>query len=213
MQPLQDAIFTTVLKNKTQIITAFKCFYWLILIIIVLGAYSIATNGSQMPFFYEIGVNAGRASIIFFAITLLPGMMRRFGITNKILTSIMTLRRYFGISVYMLALLHFMIVRFIFHVMQYGLMLPQLMLFEVMGFMALNMLFLLFLTSNNFSVAKLGIWWKRLHSLVYVIVWLIFLHVALMSISVWTILIGLTALAEVTSLIFAAYKKNQSKSA
>jgi DMSO/TMAO reductase YedYZ heme-binding membrane subunit len=67
----------------------------------------------------------------------------------------------------------------------------------------------MFLTSNNLSVKRLGKWWKRLHRVVYIVVWLLVLHTGLQRISVWTYFIGVFAVLEIGSLIYNYLKKKQ----
>lgn len=54
---------------------------------------------------------------------------------------------------------------------------------------------------------RLGKWWGRLHMVAYVIIWLVFAHVALEEIGPLTLLIGLYAIAEWVSLIYFWTKK------
>lgn len=211
MNTLIESLFAFTLKNKSAIIKGFQFLNIILFGIILVGSYAIYISHSSAVSFYMMGIYAGRMAVIFFTITLIPGILRRFGSNHKIATIIMLFRRYTGILVYISALMHFMFVRFVYNILQYGGIPPQVAAFEVFGLLALNLLLLLFLTSNNVSVTKMGVWWKRLHSLVYVIVWLIFLHIMLLQWNIWAILIGITASVELLSHIVHIYKKGTAK--
>lgn len=210
MQNFENAFFNLALKNKALIIRVFVIINFILVALTAFGSYAIATSQPYFPFFYELGVLSGQIAVIFFILTLSPGMMRRFGVNSKIFTTLMMFRRYLGIFVYLFALMHAVLVKVVFNVMQYGATFPPVMVFEVFGIISLELLLLLFLTSNNFSVAKLGIWWKKIHALVYIIVWFIFLHIALLEFNIWALLIGITAVGELISFVVAKYKNNRS---
>lgn len=71
------------------------------------------------------------------------------------------------------------------------------------------MTFWMFITANEGSVINLGVWWKRLHRLVYVVLWLTAFHVALQRISIWSILIWTVTILEVSSLVYAYIKRGR----
>jgi len=64
-----------------------------------------------------------------------------------------------------------------FFTIQYGLP-STIPLFQIFGMMALVLTIPLVLSSNNYSVKKLGKFWKILHYLVYPIMFLLVLHTA-----------------------------------
>ena len=119
----------------------------------------------------------------------------------------MIFRRYLGISMYLFAIIHTGFVRYVLAI-DHPASLLHLATFELFGTAASIMLFSLFITSNDLSVEKLGSWWHKIHNLMYLIVWFIFLHVALQRLSIWTLLIGATSLAQVASFWYA--KKSRS---
>jgi sulfoxide reductase heme-binding subunit YedZ len=75
-------------------------------------------------------------------------------------------------------------------------------LFQSVGFFALVLLSFLFITSNNFSVKKLGKWWKRIHRLIYVILLLVLIHTALQRVSIYSVLAAFFVSLEIASLIY-----------
>lgn len=187
MIDIPQSVFLFAVKKKQQIISVFWFFYTLLLIFTVMGQY-----------FLQFGLLAGKTAIIFLILTGIPGILRRFKINLKISSLLMLFRRQLGLTVYFLVLFHYMMVRFdartFFN--------PQFVLFEWMGFIAFNCLTIMFLTSNEFSVRTLGKWWKWIHRLFYVIVWLVFTHVMLQGLSIWSISIGILAVTEVLSYIY-----------
>lgn len=155
-------------------------------------------QNSYWPLFYDIGKKSGEMAILCFIFSSLPGIFRRFRISNKLIQILMRFRRSIGIATYLFVLIHSSFVRIVPWIARIFPVYP-LEVYVMFGVVAHILLFLLFITSNDFSVNKLGVWWHRIHTLMYVIVWIIFLHVALLKISIWTVLIGATAVAEVAS--------------
>jgi methionine sulfoxide reductase heme-binding subunit len=205
-----NTILRRVLAQKPIILKIFHLIFYFIIIAATI-VFFISMQQGVMPFiFYDIGVNSGRTALGMLIITLLPGITRRFRIKHQLIDILMSFRRQLGISVYLLALIHFLFVRYIPYLARKPTEMLQFAPFEFFGFIALSLLFFLFLTSNNFSVQKLGKWWKRLHRLVYIIVWLVFIHTSLIGWSIWSITIGVVAMLEVVSLIVDfIYKRSQ----
>ena len=200
-------MFGFTLKYKSQIIAFFKLFYLLLIMVMIVGGYAIYTQNSWYTFFYTLGVYLGRTALVFFCMSLFPGISRRFGIRSPLANSLQLIRRYLGISVFMCASTHFTLVRLMDVASGALLLAPKP--FELMGFTALTCLFLLFLTSNDYSVFHLKRWWKRLHSLVYIIAWILFGHIFLQGArDVWLFLITVTAIAETCSWLYFYYRRN-----
>ncbi|GIW63107.1 MAG: hypothetical protein KatS3mg090_0933 [Patescibacteria group bacterium] len=170
-------------KNKKLIVFLFFLAYFLNLLLLLMGWNWFATQ--KGPLLYNIGVVYGRLAVIFYSITLLPGIIRRFQIKESVLyqtqTILMLFRRQIGILVFFTVLIHYMFLRG-FRVLSFGL--PSILpTFEIVGFIAFQLMFLLFITSNDWSVSKLKKWWIYLHRTTYVIVFLIFLHILLAEFS------------------------------
>jgi sulfoxide reductase heme-binding subunit YedZ len=198
--------FDFVLQRKQKIITIFRLYYGLLGILTVVGIHSVLYKTQLYLPMYSLAIEAGRVAIVFLSLTLLPGIFRRLGITMPLISALMLVRRYLGVSVFMNGLFHYLVVRGVDRITG---VLPatDLPLFETLGFTAISLMFWLFATSNDWSVSHLGKWWKRLHRLVYVIAWLLFGHVALQQVSIWSILIGAIAILEVISWVKVALKK------
>ncbi len=190
-------IFAYIIPRKGKFITGFKVVYFLIAVAAFFAARSLYYEDRNAAFFYALGVNSGRAGLICYIITLIPGMMGRYGVRNKFFSLLTIFRRYIGILMYIFAMIHFLLVRAIFTIST-GIFIPPV-LFEVFGSLTLLLLFFLFITSNEFSVVKLGKWWNRLHKLTYPAMGLIFLHVGLQRISIWTIAMGTILVLQIGS--------------
>lgn len=176
----------------------FYLYYAFIIASIGFFFYQIVLLGNYSEQFNEIGTLAGTTAVYLFIATLLPGMLGRFGINNVVLTTMRFFRGNIGIAMFLEALMHYLLVK-IFPMILSGkivLLLP----FEVLGFFALQIAFLMTLTSSKFAMRKMGKWWKRLHSLTYILVWLLFGHVVLQEVSVTSVLLGVVAVVEVISL-------------
>ena len=193
-------------RSKT-FIRLFWIPYLTIIGISAFGGYQVATNGPWFEFFYDIGRKFGQLALILLGVVVIPGILGRFKVEIKITRVVTLFRRQLGDMVFLLAYAHFMILRGasrIFGVVPFQTPYP---VFEAIGILALTLLFPLFLTSNNWSVRVMGAWWKRLHRLIYVILWLVVIHTGLQRISVWTVLIGFFAILEVVSLVYDRWRK------
>jgi len=200
-------VFETASKKSPKIIANFKYLWLLIIIYSVFGTYSIVSGNSLQSFFWSKGVLFGRMALVLLGFVVLPGILGRFGIEIKLTRIITLFRRQLGITVFLLAFTHYHFVRGLPRYLGIIPFKPPFPLFETLGMAALFILFLMFLTSNNFSVKKLGKWWKRLHRFVYVVIWLLVLHTGLQRMSVWTFFIGTFAILEVTSFVWEHFKK------
>ena len=144
-------------------------------------------------------------AITLYCVTLIPGMMKRFGYQHKAISIIRIFRRYIGISVFLFAFTHASFVRLI-------LFLPQVIslhtpAFQTFGLISLILLFFMFLTSNEFSVNKLGVWWYRLHWVTHIIMITVLLHVLLQRVSFWSVMIGIIVVLQLLSFAVALCKK------
>ena len=192
---LQEKLLQFSIKQRKYIFAFFIFLYSLIIL-------SLFIAGNRLAVWY------GKSALFMLTLTVIPGILGRFKIKIPITFIITRFRRHFGILVFILAFSHSLYVYF----------LPQLavnknilifpgFLFLQFGFFALILLFPLFLTSNNFSQNILKKWWKKLHRIIYLILWLVFGHVALQRFSFWSVWIGIIALIEVISLIFERIKR------
>ncbi len=194
-----DRLFAYIIPRKEKVIFFFKIIYLIQIAVFLAAARVLYIGGPEALYYYQLGVGSGKIAVILFILTLIPGMMRRFGITHKLLSLLMIFRRYIGIAMYVSALAHFGLVKV---VPILSLKLPfRLAFFEFWGSLALFSLFFLFITSNDFSTAKLGVWWHRTHKLIYLSMWFILLHVGLQRISLWTVLMGATVLLMMASFL------------
>ena len=176
-----------------------------------LAAYIISATFFAADFYalnYSAGIWAGRLGIIIYIATLIPGILRRFKIHHPLGQMLMLFRRQTGVLSFMLVSLHGWFNKGLPLILKHRNLFP-LPPFSVMGISAAILLFLLFITSNDTSVHKMGRWWERLHQLTYLIVWLVFLHVALIKLSVWSVLIGFFAVLEVVSFLYNALNQKR----
>jgi len=207
MNPKTNAekVFQIILRKRKMIISVF---YGQNLFMAFLTGYAsfLTSQQTNRGMVYEWGETSGTISLVFFCLSIFPGILRRFGRSSKVTQVLMLFRRQIGVTAFIFGFFHYLAVR----------MLPILFagvpvnmnppLFEIFGFLTLYPMSLLFLTSNDFSVKKMGVWWKRLHSLSYLIVWSLFIHVALQGGETWMYLIGIFAVLESGSLAYFFFK-------
>lgn len=202
MNEIIDRLFLFVVINRQRIIFVFKILFFILFTILVYGSYSVYTRNSSLPFFIFLGQNAGKIALIFYLLTIIPGMAKRFGIKNKIIAILKIFRRYFGISMFLLVLIHYFLLRGV-NTFFRGIFIVPPPVFEIMGMTAFILLFPMFATSNDLSVRSLGKWWYIIHKLTYIIFWFIFLHTALQRLSIWSILAGTSVTLELISYIYS----------
>jgi len=144
-------------------------------IIIFIGSIWIADQNLTLP-----GAFSGKFAIWVFWAIAAAGILQRFqvkGGLQKIQLFLMKYRRYLGIIMFNFSFIHFMWMRG-FSMIQNGIpaMVP---LYQIFGTISFILLIPLVLTSNNYSVKKLGKFWKKLHYLVYPVMFLLVFHTAL----------------------------------
>lgn len=193
-----DDLFRIAVGSRGRIIGVFKWFYAALFLILLIGGRSIYLRDAQSLVLYQWGVWCGRIAITLYCITLIPGMTKRFGLQHKLFSLIRIFRRYIGISTFLFALTHASFVRLILY-------LPQVLefrpLFQVFGLASLVLMFFMFLTSNDFSVNRLGIWWYRLHWVTHIIMITVLLHTLLQRVSIWSVLIGIIVALQLASFV------------
>ena len=148
-----------------------------LLILIGVGLFII-----DSPYYLNIASNAGlmgQISFVLFCTAITPGIIKRLGILTQLQISLMLFRRQFGVTMYLMALNHmafmFAIPIFLAPIFEF----PPLNSFLLYGVASVSLLLPLWVTSNDWSVKKMGKWWKILHGLIYIAVFTIFMHVGL----------------------------------
>lgn len=126
-----------------------------------------------------LGAFMGKFAIYVFWLIAMAGILQRFkakGFLKKVQLILSSNRRQLGIWMFFLALTHYFWNKGFF-IIQSGLP-STIPLFQIFGMIAFVLTIPLVLTSNNYSVKKLGKFWKILHYLVYPIMFLLVLHTA-----------------------------------
>lgn len=194
---MTDTITSYIIKQKKLIIWIYRIAYLFLIL-------SIATFKWTKPYWLDIGRQAGDIAVIFFTITILPGILSRLkatGFLQQIQTSLMLFRRQNGILMFLFALTHYTYIRILPIIFQ-GSIWWKISIFEWLGISAFLLSAALFITSNNYSQRLLGPKWAKLHKLVYLITWLIFLHLVFMQRANWaTSIILIISVLEITSIL------------
>lgn len=195
-----------VTRRTMKVILGFKLLYLLLTVLLLLAARSALYMDSLYPSAYQWARMAGEYAVWTYVITCLPGIGRRLGIKHKLLALVMIFRRYFGILMYMLVLIHVTVLRVVPLLFQGLPWLPRPW-FEVFGSVAASMLFLLFVTSNDISTKRLGVWWHKIHQLTYVAMFMILLHLALQRVSQWTVVMAVLCAVQIVSYFVSRRRK------
>jgi len=207
-----DQLFALVVKNRRQIIFIFQLLYVSLFGFMLLAGYAIYFQKPQASIFLNSAMTFGQLALVTYILTTIPGICRRFGIQHRLIQILTIFRRYLGILMYAFTFFHYLLMRG-FASLFFGVAVLPEQLFTLVSFIALLFLTCMVLTSNDLLHGRLGKWWQRIHNLTYVVVFLIFLHVALQRISIWTVVIGINAVAQILShLVFFFRKKSQTLS-
>ena len=164
---------------------------------------------NDQSLWYQYGLLCGKIAVFSYLLTLIPGILKRLNLAKKVTDFYIllnTLRRSIGILTFLLIWYHFLFLIGIGSILS-GQMYKPSTLFEVFGLVAFQLLFLMFITSNGISVKKFGKWWGRIHSLTYIIIWLVMMHVSFVYLNL-SILLGIFAILELYSIL---YKKLKTK--
>ncbi len=202
---LIDQIFLWVSRNRNSLMKLVVSLNWMVAGILLIGSYSTIVGDANADIFHQLAKESGEYAALLFIMVSIPGIARRFRYSHKLLMVLMMFRRQLGVLMYLFVLMHALILRIIPWVTRSMPIVVEPFVFA--GSLANIMLFALFVTSNDWSVKMLGDWWNKIQNMLYVIVWCIFIHLALMGISIWTILIGITSIAQLTSHIYARHRR------
>jgi DMSO/TMAO reductase YedYZ heme-binding membrane subunit len=199
-----DALYRLVAERRNVIVMLLTINNWLLLALLCIGSYSIVLNDSNANWFYNYARECGEYAVIFFILVSLPGIARRFRFSHKLIMILMMFRRQLGVLTYMFILIHAVVLRAIPWMTKEIPMAVEP--FVLMGSLSSMVLFALFITSNDWSVRRLGELWGKLHTFIYVAVWFIFMHLALQGVSKWTVALGITAVLQFSSHIYASQR-------
>lgn len=167
------------------IVEIFLVVFWLLALVIALN------SPKQVFVLLELGGKLGTVSLILFSLTLVPGIIMRLKLVPQITLPIATLitpfRRHLGILMFITAFVHMSFSSTLPYIaiqlISTGTVVfpPPLRLFEQIALIAWLLLLPVWLTSNDYSMKKLGKSWKVLQRLSYIALWLIFIHVAMQT--------------------------------
>jgi Ferric reductase like transmembrane component len=158
---------------------------------------------------FEFGKLLGIGSLFSFVLTTLPGSLRRFGVKGvfrQIQILLTYVRAQLGILMFLLASAHY-IISFLYPYLSIGEQ-PPTKWYTIFSAFAFYLAFPLFVTSNSWSRKYLKRNWQRLHNLTYLIIWFIFLHVALQGDLILTFIILLTAILQISSFGYSYLTKS-----
>ena len=142
--------------------------------IVVLFSLSLS-NQPLILLSYDLGRKFGVASLLLLGATLTPGILKRLGIIRPLMILLNPYKRHLGISTYISALGHYLLVTLLpsLALRSFPPPLTQVSLFGLLAFLTMTPLFL---TSNDYSIRLLKKNWTRLHKLVYLAALLILFH-------------------------------------
>jgi sulfoxide reductase heme-binding subunit YedZ len=197
------------IQNKSIITNTFLLIELLILGNAVVIGFFLAQQRLDLIDVYDLGKWFGLMALVWYTLSLLPGMITRFRWQPTMLigTMLMLFRRHVGIMMFLSALSHYLFTT-IYYFTFSGIT-PFLAPGPTAGWIAFLTAIPLWVTSNSFAERKLGKWWKRIHRLTYVILLLVFAHLFLVM-TKWAWLGGAVLVLEVLSWAVAWRRQRQS---
>jgi hypothetical protein len=164
---------------------------------------------------YKIGKFFGILAVFAFLTSQIPGLFRRYslqGIFKQVGNLLMYPRAHIGVLMFLLATVHYQLTFILptVRTIEYGFKTPEP--FAVFGIMAFYLCFPLFVTSNDWSKKKLKQNWSKLHKLTYFILWVIFIHVAMVGKPLISGIIIFFGIIQVGSFVYARNLKAQKAS-
>lgn len=155
--------------------------YIVLIMMLLLGLPLYILFPQHISLFLEVGKKSATLSLLFYGLSLLPGMLRRFTIlpTTRIMS--MMFRRQTGILMFFFMAIHSGYSQ-VFPMLSSGLSpLLGINIRILLGFIAGLVLIPLWMTANDYSIKKLGRTWHTLHLLTYIALFGIFGHILLLS--------------------------------
>lgn len=151
---------------------------------------------------YSAGLLMGRISLVLYILTLISGICRRFTLKGRIVSVLTLYRKELGIAMYIFAFMHALFF------VSFSLEIPVFRIFGILGLLILTPLFL---TANKFATLRLKQNWKKLHKLTYPALGLIFLHTALIRLSIFSALAFTTLILLASSFVYDKFARDKIK--
>jgi len=161
--------------NPKLIIRLFQIAELVVAAFIVILFSLALSNQPLILLSYDLGRKFGVASLLLLGATLTPGILKRLGIIRPLMILLNPYKRHLGISTYISALGHYLLVTLL-PSLAFGSFPPPLTQVSLFGLLAFLTMTPLFLTSNDYSIRLLKKNWTRLHKLVYLAALLILFH-------------------------------------
>ena len=197
---LFQSVYRWILPRARKILPLFLLYEFLVFGPVV-GAIYLNAVGSEYLGMADLGRTFGQIAVVWYVLSLVPGMMKRLNLLPMTRTLLMLYRRHFGISMFLTAISH----QFLARTLPLAFFNPALLLdFDLgwqawFGVLALLTLFPLWLTSNDWSKKRLGRTWDAIHMLTYLALLFIFGHVYLVMTSSWKYVLGAVIVLEIIS--------------
>jgi DMSO/TMAO reductase YedYZ heme-binding membrane subunit len=164
--------------NKKIVNFLFSFTTILVGVLIPLGYYLFDTNLELFLVISKVANKFGTIALFLFLGTLIPGILKRFKVLPLFSASIALFRRQMGILMFLVGILHSSYLSTIPAVMTSRVGFEFMQWTDIAGVVTLMILFPVWLTSNDLSMRKFGVFWKTLQRLTYFALISIFLHVA-----------------------------------
>jgi sulfoxide reductase heme-binding subunit YedZ len=185
--------------------------YIILITLYVVGIWQYDSLNEIRGLFRTIGKWSGQISIILLLLTLIPGMLKRMNLLDKIESIVYLFRRQLGVLAFFMAVTHVGYMSWIRKIASGENPLDSVFKYQQTGFAAFAIFLLLWVTSNDISMRFLGKWWRYLQRLSYLSVIALILHVFAAGSKIWMVLLAFLIGEALSWVIFIIRNKNASK--
>jgi len=205
-------IYLLLAHHQKSIKKLFLLTYIILITLYVIGIWQYESLSEIKGLYSTIGRKSGQISIVLLLLTLIPGMLKRMDLLNKIESIVYLFRRQLGVLAFFMAVTHVGYMSWIRKIASGENPLDSLFKYQQTGFAAFTIFLLLWVTSNDISMKLLGKWWRYLQRLSYVSVIALILHVFAAGSQIWIVLLAFLV-AEAVSWIFSLMRNKASSKA
>lgn len=184
--------------------------YIILITLYAVGIWQYDNLNEIKGLFRTIGKWSGQISIILLLLTLIPGMLKRMDLLNKLESVVYLFRRQLGVLAFFMAVTHVGYMSWIRKIASGENPLDTVFKSQQTGLAAFTIFLLLWVTSNDISMKFLGRWWRFLQRLSYLSVIALIFHVFAAGSKIWMVLLAFLIGEALSWIIFIIRNKTTS---
>jgi methionine sulfoxide reductase heme-binding subunit len=195
-------LYVFLAKHQKKIKFLFLLSYISLITLYIAGIWAYGKIDNFNSLYSELGEKLGQVTIALLTTALIPGMLKRLGILKRLSSIFILFRRQLGVLAFFTAVTHMGYQSFIEKIALGENPLTTAFTYQQTGFAAITIFFLLWVTSNDFSMKFLGKWWKYLQRTSYLAIILLILHTFDAGSKFWLVLAVILSLEAISWLVY-----------